>query len=132
MAPWPCDEVRVLLLDDEQGFREAVAECLRTDGHPVFAYAEPSAVPAASSLQVDCIVTDYDLPGQHGLAFLAQYRAVHPGTPTILLTGSPAMIEPAIVRRLGITVETKPIEYDLLHRRIHDLVARGGRHRAVG
>ena len=39
------------------------------------------------SSDIDCIVSDYDMPGQNGIAFLEQVRAEYPELPFILYTG---------------------------------------------
>jgi DNA-binding NtrC family response regulator len=40
-----------------------------------------------ATVDVDCIVSDYDMPGQNGIGFLEAVRERHPTLPFILFTG---------------------------------------------
>lgn len=84
------EQIRVLHVDDESGFRELTARFLE----PVDDRFEVSSASDASAglekLQAgafDCVVSDYQMPGQNGLEFLAAVREDHPDLPFILFTG---------------------------------------------
>ena len=81
--------VRVLLVDDEPGYAEAVAEFLRKENgiDEVVTETDPREALAALDETVDCIVSDYAMPGVDGLELLASVRERYPDLPFVLLTG---------------------------------------------
>lgn len=82
-------KVHVLLVDDDEQLLETLAAMLGRDDD-VFVTTE-SSVPAAldtfDEAYVDCIVSDYDLPGMDGLDFLTAVRWHSTDVPFILTTG---------------------------------------------
>lgn len=72
----------------------------------------------------DVVITDYYLPDLNGIDLLKQARAKRPGIKAILLTGSR---EEGIVRAArGVAqckVEFKPLDYEMLDRRIQEVAA---------
>ncbi|MEF8813937.1 MAG: PAS domain S-box protein [Halovenus sp.] len=83
-------QIRVLHVDDQQEFLDVAAEFLRRETDTIEVVTETSARNACERLdggQFDCIVSDYDMPGQDGLEFLEQVRAEYPDLPFILFTG---------------------------------------------
>lgn len=50
------------------------------------------------SADIDCLVTDYDMPGENGIEFLESVRATYPDLPVILFTSkdSPAIAQEAL------------------------------------
>ena len=81
--------VRVLLVDDEPGYAEAVAEFLqRNNGiDEVVTETDPREALAKIDETIDCIVSDYAMPGLDGLELLASVRERYPDLPFVLLTG---------------------------------------------
>ena len=115
------EPTRILLVDDEGSFRESLAEMLRDDGHEVFAYAAPAAVPPPSDLDdVGLLVTDYEMPGKNGLALADEFHAHHPAVPVLLVTAYRSGLEAEAARRPFLRLAQKPIGYDALHRLIHE------------
>ena len=81
--------IRALIVDDSEFFAEMTASTL-TDEHNIEATFETSAEAALDWLddsQVDCIVSDYEMPGMDGLAFLERVQERYDDLPFILLTG---------------------------------------------
>jgi two-component system nitrate/nitrite response regulator NarL len=85
------DYMRILLADDHDLVREAIAQFLRHEG-----FEEVVCVP---SLQAgldavrqggsfDLVLLDYDMPGMNGLEGLARMRNAVEGRPVALLTGT--------------------------------------------
>lgn len=124
MAHWACDAVRVLLLDDEPAFRESLAEGLRDDGHEVLDYSSPSMVPSLEELgPVHVLVTDLDMPGLDGLAFVDRLRVVHPDVPCVLVTAyRTATVRSSVAARSRVALCHKPVEYEELHALVHRVV----------
>lgn len=84
------DTVRVLHVDDEPNFAEMAATFLEREDDSLSVESVTSAAEGLNYLQeadIDCIVSDYDMPGQNGIDFLKAVREKHPDLPFILYTG---------------------------------------------
>lgn len=84
------ESISVLCVDDEPGLADLTATFLeRFDSR----FSTSTAVSAQEGLDylgendVDCVVSDYDMPALDGLAFLEAVRATNPDLPFILFTG---------------------------------------------
>jgi PAS domain S-box-containing protein len=86
----PPETIRVLHADDEPDLGDLTATFLEREDDR---FAVETVTNAADGLErlaeidVDCIVSDYDMPGQNGIAFLEAVREDHPDLPFILFTG---------------------------------------------
>ena len=102
----------ILLLDDDNDFRTALAENLRDDGHRVVEFDTPPEDADSSDLDdVGVLVADYHLPRQSGLAFADAFHAAHPRVPVIVITADPsALIDAAVDRRPFARLQRKPID----------------------
>ncbi len=81
--------IQTLVVDDSEFFAEMTAATLTAE-HNIEATFETSAEAALDWLeesQVDCIVSDYEMPGMNGLAFLDRVQDRYDDLPFILLTG---------------------------------------------
>ncbi|GAA0666708.1 PAS domain S-box protein [Natronoarchaeum mannanilyticum] len=84
------DALTVLHVDDDPGFADLVATYLERESDSMEVLTETSAVDGIERLgraDVDCVVSDYDLPRTDGLEFLDAVREEHPELPFILYTG---------------------------------------------
>lgn len=80
--------IRVLLVDDEEGFTEVLAKRLRRRGFAaVVALTGAEALAAAAGQPFDVAVVDYRLSDADGLTLLAQLKAIRPGLGALMLTG---------------------------------------------
>ncbi len=85
----PTGPIRALVVDDSEFFAEMTASTL-TEEHDIEATYETSAEDALDWLEetdVDCIVSDYEMPGMDGLTFLSRVQERYDDLPFILLTG---------------------------------------------
>jgi len=77
----------ILLVDDEQAFREEIKECL--EEYEVFEAGDGEA--ALKILkepnEIDLIVLDYMMPGMKGTEVLSRIKRDNPNLPVIMLTG---------------------------------------------
>ena len=83
------DGIRVLLVDDHQMVRRALAEALSDeDDLTVVGECEDGteAVEAAARLRPDVVFMDVSMAGMDGLAATSALRAAHPGARVIVLT----------------------------------------------
>ena len=78
----------VALVEDDDAFREAVAEQLELEGLSVAAYRSADA--ALKKLDADfpgVVVTDLRMPGMDGRQLTDRLRAIDPDLPVIMMTG---------------------------------------------
>jgi two-component system, response regulator RegA len=78
----------ILLVDDDEVFRERLARALRGRGYDVATAADhDGALAAAGARKPDFAVVDLRMPGLSGLALIAPLRAIAPGARIVVLTG---------------------------------------------
>jgi len=77
----------VLIVDDENGPRQALRMLLKEDYQVLMASDVPSAKAVLESQPVDLVVTDIRMPNQTGVDLLRYVRAQHPDYEVIILTG---------------------------------------------
>ena len=122
-------QIHVLHVDDEPDFADMAAEFLerldeRFDVETATNAGE--AIDRLSENRYDCIVSDFEMPGQDGIEFLRAIRETHPDLPFILYTGkgSEAVASEAI--SAGVTdylqKETGTSQYEVLANRIRNAV----------
>ena len=77
----------VLLVDDDNSLRKALARTIRVAGFEVRGYDSVEALLEAGMPQHDaCLVLDVDLPGRGGMAFKRMLRDTGGDLPTIFIT----------------------------------------------
>ncbi len=84
------EPIRVLCVDDEPGLADLTALFLERFDEQFSTETATSAQEGLAFLEqndVDCIVSDHDMPGMDGLEFLQAVRATNPDLPFILFTG---------------------------------------------
>ena len=81
---------RVLLVDDEPGAADLAAAHVErlVDGVETVTRTGPAdALAVVRDQRVDCVVSDYNMPGTDGLELLEAVRSIDPGLPFVLFTG---------------------------------------------
>ncbi len=84
------DYISVLHVDDDADVARLTAEYLEREMEDVEIITKTSArdgVELLTEEDIDCIVSDYDMPDTNGLEFLSLVRDDHPDLPFILFTG---------------------------------------------
>ena len=84
------ETIHVLHVDDEPDFAELAATYLEREDDRFEIETATRADEALAHLtehDVDCIVSDYDMPGVNGIEFLEAVREDHPDLPFVLFTG---------------------------------------------
>ncbi|WP_336336845.1 PAS domain-containing protein [Haloarcula brevis] len=83
------DHIRVLHVDDAQGFAEMTAEYLErvADDLTVVTATSPDDGLARLDDSIDCVVSDYEMPERNGLELFDAVRDRYPDLPFILFTG---------------------------------------------
>lgn len=82
--------IHLLFVDDEPGLAEMAAEFLQRSDDRISVDTATSASEGLDQLwenRYDCVVSDYNLPGQNGIDFLETVREDFPDLPFILNTG---------------------------------------------
>ncbi|MFW6046102.1 MAG: response regulator [Natronomonas sp.] len=86
----PPDTIHVLHVDDEPDFTDLVATQLERESDRIVVHTARDADEGMEELtdgDVDCVVSDYDMPGRNGIEFLKSVREMHPDLPFVLYTG---------------------------------------------
>ena len=79
----------IVIVDDDEGVREALRFSLATEGYAVRAFADAASVLNAELPAEGCLVFDYRLPGMNGLDLLAELRRRGVHLPAVLITSLP-------------------------------------------
>ncbi|WP_302081208.1 PAS domain S-box protein [Salinibaculum rarum] len=90
MSPRSVEQMQVLVVDDDAELADVVAEFLEREHDGISAMTAGGADEALELIDespVDCIVSDYDMPGTNGLELLRAVRETHPDIPFVLFTG---------------------------------------------
>ncbi|MFC6865223.1 PAS domain S-box protein [Halomicroarcula sp. GCM10025817] len=82
--------IRVLHVDDDPEFAELTATFLQREDDRFVVETASSAAEGLDRIETsrpDCVVSDYNMPGKNGLAFLEAVRSEYADLPFILYTG---------------------------------------------
>ena len=86
----PTAEIRILYVEDDPEFADATATFLEREDARFDVETAPDADRGFERLteaDVDCVVSDFDMPGDNGLELLEEVRRQYPDLPFILFTG---------------------------------------------
>lgn len=121
------DGVRVLVVDDEDGVRETVAEALVSWGCDVgTAASADEAIALAGLRRVDVVVADLHLRGSDGLTLHRRLSATQGAPATwIFMSGNPgAFADSALLARAGVPLLAKPFALAELRFALEETVSR--------
>ena len=119
--------LRILVIDDEQPVRDALADSLAEDGHTVIAAASgPEGLARlADGVKVDVVMTDLGMPEMTGWDVARAVRTRHPGLPIGLITGWAVALELSDEERHAVDfVIAKPYTTDALRSALSALPTR--------
>jgi EAL domain-containing protein (putative c-di-GMP-specific phosphodiesterase class I)/ActR/RegA family two-component response regulator len=83
---------RVLLVDDDEAMRRVCARILEHEGWTVvLADNGRAAIDVMGTSELDCIVSDVNMPELDGFGLVAAIRLLDPDIPVLLMTGDPSL-----------------------------------------
>lgn len=78
---------KILVVDDEENARIGLTKLLSQEGYEVASAADgQEALDLLSRRPVHLVISDINMPGMNGLAFLRELGRRHPGTAVIMIT----------------------------------------------
>jgi DNA-binding response OmpR family regulator len=106
---------RVLIVDDNVGLAENIAEILQLDGYAtdVFASAEEASL-TPLDVAPDVLVTDYRLPGINGAEFVRRFRQTHARVVAIVMSAYTDDTTMEDAQSAGATFVSKPVDLAIL------------------
>jgi signal transduction histidine kinase/DNA-binding response OmpR family regulator/HPt (histidine-containing phosphotransfer) domain-containing protein len=118
----------VLLVDDDPAVRASLSKAVRRAGYACWTARDAAeGLESARHRRPSVIVTDYQLPGMNGLAFLKELRAQPDlrDVPAIMLSAHDLGDLVSQVRELGAHFSAKPVESRTFVRELRKLVPTG-------
>ncbi|HBB67709.1 MAG: hypothetical protein A2X28_10135 [Elusimicrobia bacterium GWA2_56_46] len=106
----------ILLVDDEQGYRDLLYMELSDRGYAVLtAEGGAEALEILKREEVDLIITDMKMPKMDGLDVLIAGRQLRPGIPVVLMTGYAVeeRVQEALARKASVCLR-KPFQIEEL------------------
>jgi len=80
----------VAVVDDDQSVLQSLEYLLESADYAVRLFVSATAFLESGRLsEVDCLISDVDMPGTDGFELVRLVRAAHPQLPIILITGFP-------------------------------------------
>ena len=118
----------LLVVDDDPLLRDVETELLRLQGFKVLeaANAAKALRLAREAAAIHLLITDFSMPEINGLELTHRFRAVHPKTPVLMVSGSLPLIHHKADGLDRFEILEKPFEFkELLHkvRRLLDIVS---------
>ncbi len=92
VAVRPIEQIKVMIVDDDDYVREAITEILSRKGWTVNAFGTAEgALAALAAGGHDVVLADINMPGLSGMDFLSKAKEVAPGVPVVMVTGFPSI-----------------------------------------
>jgi signal transduction histidine kinase len=112
--------IRLLLVDDEDDFRNTLAKRLIKKGiSPIQAESGEKAIAVLENKHIDVVVLDVKMPGMDGIEVLGHVKKKYPKTEVIFLTGHAATQDGVEGIKSGaFDYLSKPIEFEHLFGKI--------------
>ena len=83
----------IAVVDDDQRILQSLEILLESADYAVRSFASASALLESGCLaEIDCLISDIDMPVMDGFELLRMVRATRPKLPVILITGHPDML----------------------------------------
>jgi DNA-binding NtrC family response regulator len=120
------DGIRVLLIEDDELLRTAVAEWLQQDGYCVSVAATGTEGLQRAADGADVVVLDYNLPDFDGFEVLRRLQSAHPRLPVVMFTGHASFAHVVeAMKRGAFHYLPKPADLEELSRVVRQAAAAG-------
>jgi two-component system response regulator RegA len=108
------ERTSILIVDDDEAFRERLGRAFRDRGYDVRTAADcDGAAAAARADSPELAVVDLRMPGRSGLDLVRELKSIDPGTKVVVLTGYGSIATALDAVRLGAThYLSKPADAD--------------------
>jgi DNA-binding NtrC family response regulator len=123
-------KARVLIVDDEKDFAEALTERLRLRGYEASeSHSGQEALAKLRTREFDVVILDLMMPGMTGIEALPEIKRLKPLTEVIMLSGK-ATLQTAVegMQKGAFEYLTKPCETDKMTRKIDEALGRKQAH----
>ena len=81
-------ELQIAVIDDDEPFRTALLESLRSLGYGARGFASAEEfVAAEGDGDCDCVITDIHMPGTNGATVISELKQRHPQIAVIAISG---------------------------------------------
>jgi PAS domain S-box-containing protein len=125
------EEMRVLHVDDDPDIADLTSAYLQKVADDITVVSESSATDGLDRLDaehIDCVVSDYEMPGKDGIEFLKAVRERHGDLPFVLFTGRGSEEVASEAISAGVTEylqkEGAAEQFELLANRVANVVSR--------
>jgi GAF domain-containing protein len=120
---------RVLVIDDEEHVREALADMLRLTQHDVVVASQGfEGLERFREAPFDLVLTDLAMPGMSGWQVAQAVKALRPEVPVVLVTGWGVELPAEQLRANGVDrVMTKPFRIEEVYGVVASFLSRGPR-----
>jgi len=115
----------VAVVDDDESILRSLGDLLESADYTVWLFRSATALLDTGRLvEIDCVVSDIDMPGMDGFDMLRLIHAKRPGMPIIFITGYPQRFNapPLIPRGVVPRGFTKPFRAEDLLAAVGDAV----------
>jgi FixJ family two-component response regulator len=111
----------IAVVDDDQRILESLEILLESADHAVRPFASGAALLESGCFaQIDCLISDIDMPKIDGFELLRAVHAARPGLPIILITGHPEVLNRLLPIGGHYRLFTKPFDGQALLTAIGD------------
>jgi len=94
---------KILIVDDEENIRIGLVKLLYQDGYQVDAVANGvEALEYLGKHTIDLIISDINMPGMNGLAFLRELNQLYPEVSVIMITANSGIVSYLESANLGV------------------------------
>jgi len=84
----------IAVVDDDHGILRSLGYLLESADYAVRPFASGAELLRSGCLpEIDCLISDIDMPGMDGFDLLRLIHAIRPGLPAILVTGYPERLK---------------------------------------
>ena len=114
--------VIVAVVDDDQSILQSLEILLESADYVVRLFTSGAALLQSRCLsEIDCLISDIDMPGLDGFELLRLVQSERPGLPAVLITGYPETLNRSpLLRPGGPRVLTKPFRGEELLSAVSD------------